>query len=205
MNKTRQRWHKIWLILLIAPVILLVGFSPGAQAQEKSVDANGPVVSLDYKEANLSTVLRAISYAYDLNLVVTKDVKGTVTVSLKNVPIDEALEAILSVNGYAFTRKGNIVYITQGPGLEGIDIATQPLRLRYLSAGEAQRLLNKVLTSRGSMEVNEATNSLVVTDYPGTIEKLRKLLDEIDTPPMQVLIEAKIIDVEAKAFENFGT
>ncbi len=174
----------------------------GGYAQETD---SAESVALDYKDASLSSVLRALSYSYDLNLVVTKDIKGKVTVSLKNVTIDEALEAILIVNGYAFTRRGNLIYITPGPGVEGIDLTTEPIRLSYLTADEAKRLLSKVISSKGDIQINEATNSLVVTDFPANIRKIEDLLEEIDVPPIQVLIEAKIIDIQSKAYENFGT
>ena len=203
MKISKQKFKLFVLAVLIFFSGMTIGFLGEVSAEGISADAT--MVTLDYKDANLATVLRALSYSYNLNLVVAKDVKGTVTVSLRDVSIDEALEAILSVNGYTFTRRGNIVYITPGPGLEGIDVVTQSVQLRYLAAGEAQRLLSKVISSRGSIEVNEATNSLVVNDFPANVEKLKKLLTEIDIPPTQVLIEAKIIDIEAKAFENFGT
>ncbi len=162
-------------------------------------------VTLDYKDADLSSVLRALSYSYDLNLVVAKDIKGKVTVTLKDVTVDEALEAILSVNGYAVTKRGNLIYITPGPGVEGMDLITVPIRLSYLTAAEAQRLLGKVISSQGDIQINEATTSLVVTDFPANIEKIKDVLGEIDIPPVQVLIEAKIVDIQSKAYENFGT
>ena len=201
-------------------VIFCFSFIPDfAQAQEEAIDsvpaevnrepvpikAGEQLVTLDYKDASLSAVLRALSYSYGLNLVASKDIQGKVTVSLTDVTVDEALEAILSVNGYAFTRKGNLIYITPGPGVEGIDKITAPIHLSYLTASEAQKLLSKVISSTGDIQVNESTNSLVVTDFPANIEKMKKVLVEIDIQPIQVLIEAKIVDIQAKALENFGT
>ncbi len=179
------------LILIVAPIALC------ADDQQ--------LVSLDYKEANLSSVLRALSYSYDLNLVATRDVTGTVTVNLRDVTVDEALQAILSVNGYAFTRKGNLIYITPGPGTEGIDLATESIRLSYLTAAEAQRLLGRVISGKGDIQINEATNSLVITDFPASIQKVKEVLVSIDVAPAQVLIESKIVDIQDKAYENFGT
>ncbi len=189
MGKQRAKYFLCLLILLI-PLCTL--------AQEE-------LVTLDYKDANLSTVLRALSYSYGLNLVATKDIQGKVTVNLTDVTVDEALEAILSVNGYAFTRKGNLIYITPGPGVEGLDKLTVSIHLSYLTASEAQKLLAKVISSTGDIQVNESTNSLVVTDFLANIEKIKKILQEIDIQPIQVLIEAKIVDIQTKALENFGT
>ncbi|MBL7085237.1 MAG: secretin and TonB N-terminal domain-containing protein [Candidatus Omnitrophica bacterium] len=162
------------------------------------------LVTLDYKDAELSSVLRALSYSYNLNLVATKDIKGKVTVVLRDVTVDEALNAVLNVNGYTFTRKGNLIYITPGPGLEGIDVVTVTIALNYLTASEASELLQKVISSKGDIRINEATNSLVITDFPASIEKVKLVLKDIDIPPIQVLIEAKLVDITEKDYQNFG-
>jgi len=66
-------------------------------------------------------------------------------------------------------------------------------------------LLTKLVSLKGDIQINEATNSLVVTDFPVNIKKIEDLLKNIDLPPIQVLIEARIIDIHIKAYENFGT
>jgi len=162
------------------------------------------LVNLDYKNADLAAVLRSLAYSYDLNLVVGKDIKGEVTMTLKDVTLDEALEAILSVNGYGYVRKGKIIYVTPGPGLEGMDVATVAIQLNYLSAAEAARLLGKVISSKGDIQINEATNGLVVTDFPANIANVQGVLKEIDIPPLQVLIEAKIVDISSDDLQNLG-
>lgn len=162
------------------------------------------LVTLDYKDAELSSVLRALSYSYNLNLVATKDIKGKVTVALRDVTVDEALNAVLKVNGYTFTRDGNLIYITPGPGLEGIGVVTVTIPLKYLTAAEASELLQKVISSKGDIRINEATNSLVVTDFPSSIDKLKAVLGDTDIAPIQVLIEAKLVDITEKDYQNFG-
>jgi type II secretory pathway component GspD/PulD (secretin) len=162
------------------------------------------LVTLDYKDAELSSVLRALSYSYNLNLVATKDIKGKVTVTLRDVTVDEALNAVLRVNGYTFTRDGNLIYITPGPGLEGIDVVTVTLPLKYLTASEASGLLQKAISSKGDIRINEATNSLVITDFPASVAKVKAVLKDIDIPPIQVLIEAKLVDITEKDYQNFG-
>ncbi len=171
---------------------------------KEDVGAQETSISIDYKDAELSSVLRSLSYSYGLNLVATKDLKGKVSVALRNVSIEEALGAILSVNGYTFTRKGNLIYITSGPGLEGIDLTTVTLPLKYLAASEASSLLQKSVSSKGDIRTNEATNSLLVTDLPSGIEKIKEVLAKIDTPPVQVLIEAKLVDITEKDYKNLG-
>ncbi|MCA9398373.1 MAG: secretin and TonB N-terminal domain-containing protein [Candidatus Omnitrophica bacterium] len=163
------------------------------------------LISIDYKNASLTSVLKALAYSNDLNLVVTKDIEGVVSANLSDVTVDEALQAILSVNGYTFTREGTLIYVFPGSGMEGFGQETITMRLSYLTAKEAKQLLTKVISPNGDIQVNEATNSIVVTDYERNIDKVRLVLQDVDIPPIQVLIEAKILDIQAKAFENFGT
>ncbi len=162
------------------------------------------LLTIDYENANLTSVLKALAYSNDLNLVVTKDIEGVVSAHLTDVTIDEALHAILSVNGYTFIREGKLIYIISGSGMEGFGQQTITMRLSYLTAAEAKQLLSKVISPKGDIQINEATNSIVVTDYQGDIEKVRHVLKDIDIQPLQVLIEAKILDIQSKAFENLG-
>lgn len=203
----RWRLQFVGVALLVQATAAWGAVTNGEGLREAQAEPTAEVerVSLDYKDASLSSVLRSLAKTYDLNLVVTKDLTGTVNISLHEVTLDEALEAILIVNGYTFTRKANLIYITAGPGLEGVGIVTKSILMHFLLAGEAERLLNSSLSSKGHIEVNEATNSLVITDYPSKIAQIRTLLKEIDIAPIQVLIEAKILDVQSKALENFGT
>ncbi|MCD4779236.1 MAG: hypothetical protein K8S27_01625 [Candidatus Omnitrophica bacterium] len=162
-------------------------------------------VSFDYQDATLLSVLRTLGYSYDLNLVITSKISGNITITLKDVPLHEALKAILEVNGYMYLIKGNLVYITQGPGVEGLDQETISISLKYLSSDEAERLLTKVISSRGDIQINQMTNSLVITDYSANLQKVKDVLTVIDLPPVQVLIEAKIMDIQSKYYENLGT
>lgn len=190
-------FKRIFIIIFLLSAFLPVdGFSQSSQSDN--------LVSLDYKNADLANILRSLAYSHDLNLVATKDLKGTVTISLKNVSIDEALEAILGVSGYAFTRKGNIIYVTVGPGLEGMDLKIEAISLNFLAADEASAILENLLSAKGEIKVNEATNSILVTDYPAFVDRIKKTLTEIDVPPIQVLIEARLIDITEKDFMNFG-
>jgi len=160
-------------------------------------------ITLDYKDADIATVLRSLSYTYGLNLVTSTEVKGKVTISLKDVALGEALEAILSANGYNYSIKGDIIYITPGTE-EGAQLISEPISLKYLKAGDAQNLIRKVLSPKGDIKVDDVFNLLVVTDYPANVEKLKELLKSVDRAPQQVLIEAKIVDITSKDLQNLG-
>jgi len=178
-------------------------FFANAQGQAISTQhTNIAKISIDYNEANLVSVLQALAYSFNLNLVLTKDVKGKVSAHLQNITIDEALNAILRVNGYRFVRKGDIIYVVRANDMETM---VEPFHLSFLIASEAKQLLSKTISKQGDIQINAATNSLVVVDVPENIEKIKQVLAQIDVAPIQVLIEAKIVDIESKDFENLGT
>jgi type IV pilus secretin PilQ/predicted competence protein len=205
MNKD---WEKALFIrlpkcLFIALFILIscAGSEP-LLAQNAPAPAQPPKdVNLDYADASLTSVLKALAYSYDLNLVITKDITGKVSAQLKNITLDEALDAILSVNGYTYTRKDNIIYIVPGSQQEQ---TIESIALSYLSAKEAKQLLSKAISERGDIQVNEATNSLIIMDDVRRMEKIRALIAEIDVAPIQVLIEARVVDISATEIEKIG-
>lgn len=177
-----------------------------ASAQTTPVEVtneSNPIISLDYKDADVNSVLRSLAWSYGLNLVTSTDVKGKVTINLRNVTLDDALDAILTANGYFHTRRGNIIYISSGAA-EGMDLSSEPVFLKYLKAAEAQNLLRKVISPKGDIKVDEVSNMLIITDYAAKIEKVKKLIQSIDIPPQQVLIEVKIVDITSQDLRNLG-
>jgi len=208
----RSRHHAPLAGALVVAHLLLV--TPAIAAEDAPVQTAqaGPAaepepkpdrVTLDYRDADLSNVLRSLSYSYNLNLVTSSDVKGKVTVNLTDVTIDEALEAILTANGLTYSRRGNIVYINPGAP-EAATMVSEPVRLKYLKASEAQNLIRKTLSSKGDVKVDEVSNTLVLTDFPATLERVRELMAKLDEAPRQVLVEAKIVDMTSKDFHNLG-
>ncbi|MBL7071332.1 MAG: secretin and TonB N-terminal domain-containing protein [Candidatus Omnitrophica bacterium] len=160
-------------------------------------------ISLDYKDADLLTVLRSLSWTYKLNIVTSPDIKGKVSISLKDVTVKEALEAIITVNGLAYSMRKNIIYISQGDA-EALELVSEVIFLKYMKAADAQNILRKAVSAKGDIKIDEVANSLIITDFPSNIRKVEILLEKVDIPPRQVLIEAKIVDITSSALEAIG-
>lgn len=171
----------------------------GTQEEKES----NPIISLDYKDADINSILRSLAWTYGLNLVTSSDVKGNITISLKDVTLNEGLEAILATGGYIHVKRGSVIYISSG-SMEGIDLNSEPVFLKYIKAAEAQNLLRKVISPKGDIKVDEVSNMLLITDYPANIEKFKNLVKSIDIAPQQVLIEVKILDITSKDLRNLG-
>ena len=160
-------------------------------------------IALDYKGADLATVLRSMAWTYDLNIVTSPDIKGRVTISLKDVTVRDALEAILTINGLAYSERAGIIYIAPGDP-KTVEMQTEVLFLKYISASEAQNILRKIISPKGDMKISELSNSLILTDFPGNVKKALSLLEKVDVPPLQVLIEAKIVDITSTDLAAIG-
>jgi type IV pilus secretin PilQ/predicted competence protein len=160
------------------------------------------LISFDYTEADLNTVLKSIAYSYNLNLVISKNISGKVSARLKNVTLDDALNALLTLNNYTFYRVQNLLYIISQDERE---LSNKSFQLNYLFAKDCKDFVNKVLSKKGDIQVNQSTNSLVVMDYPENLVKVEELIKVVDQPPLQVLIEAKIVDIKSSDVEKIGT
>lgn len=191
-------------IFILFICYMLLFFSSGISFLLAEENVMKELVSLDYKDAELVSVLRSIAASYDLNIVPAKEIKGKINVSLKDIPLEEALEAILLSGGYTYTQKGKIIYITSFPDAENMNFVSNFFHLKYLSAPEAKSLLEKTISSKGDIRTNDSTNSIVVTDHPLQMQKIKELLEKVDIPPIQVLIESKIVDITSSDLETLG-
>ncbi len=197
-------------LLLVTQSFPMTAFADDEKAVEQKTgeqkeEATPPPdkVSLDYRDVDLSNVLRALSYTYHLNLVTSNDVKGKVTINLKDVTVDEALDAILTGNGLSYTKRGSVFYINSSSA-DAVSMVSQPVPLKYLKAVDAQNLVRKSLSPKGDIKVDEVSNVLVITDFQANIDRVKLLLEAIDMAPQQVLIEAKIVDITSKDLRNMG-
>lgn len=182
-----------------SPVAAVMPAEPDVSFEDK-MDMK---ISIDYKDADILNVLRSLSWTYKLNVVTNPDIKGKVTLSLKDITVTEALDAIITICGLTYNVKKNIIYISPGD-TEAVELVSEVIFLKYTKAVDAQNLLRKVLSAKGDIKTDEVANSLIITDFPSNIRKVKNLLEKVDIPPRQVLIEAKIIDMTSSDLEALG-
>jgi type IV pilus assembly protein PilQ len=187
--------------------------APVLQQQPGAADAQrrftGHPISLDFQGADLRAVLRGFSEISGLNMVIDPDVQGTVDIILNEVPWDQALDVILRGNGLDYTVDGTIVRIAridtlrkeqdarQALAKSAADAGTLEIRtftLSYARASAAAPLVKRAaLSARGDVQIDDRTNTLIITDLPAKLDTVNALLATIDRPERQVEIEARII------------
>ncbi|MFH0839949.1 MAG: secretin N-terminal domain-containing protein [Candidatus Omnitrophota bacterium] len=163
-------------------------------------------ITVDFKEADIRTVLRILSEKSGVNIVASKDVEGTITIRLNNVYWEKALDIICKNYSCAFERDGNIIRVTTVENLKQEELTTEVFSLNYANAEDVAGAVAEMLSLRGKDKVrfDERTNVLIVTDIPTNLYKIRQVVDKLDKRTPQVLIEAKIIETTLIDTENLG-
>jgi type IV pilus assembly protein PilQ len=190
------------VLVFFAVVILALGL-PGIS---RSQDPAKPVLieSLEFREVDIKDILRQLAKQYNLNIVFSESVKGLVTVQLNNLSIDQALDSVITVNGFAYTKKESVYKVTTMEEAEREGKQTKLFKLNNAEAGKLKDTLSKVLTSSGSIEADSRSNSIVVTDSLSVLNKIEGMIPALDEMTPQVLIEAKLIETSLTNSEKLG-
>ena len=176
-------------------------------------------ISLEMRGADFKTLLRAFSEFSGQNIIAGREVKGKVSVNLSEVPWREALMAVCSAHGYGVKEEYGVLRVGPRGTLlqeemelltadkkraEYRTLETRVVKLSYAVASELISPLSKMLGERGKMDVDERTNSLLITDLPESLEQIVELAKGLDHLMPQVEIMAKIIDVDYYASRDLG-
>lgn len=179
----------------------------------------GRRISLDLKDADIQNVLRLLADVSKLNIVAADDVKGSVTIKLRNVPWDQALAIILRSKQLDQTRNGNIIRVAPIEVLRKEEelrlerakarIELEPLTVRlipvsYAVANEIQPQVQALLTDRGKVNIDKRTNVLIVEDIAEVLLKVERLVRNLDTQTPQVLIESRIVEARSNFSRELG-
>jgi type IV pilus assembly protein PilQ len=179
----------------------------------------GRRIDLDLKDADIHNVLRLISDVGRVNIVTADNVDGTVTIRMRNVPWDLALDTVLQAKGLGLVRRGNIIRVAQQEDLEKerelaiakrkselelAPIETRLIPVSYAGADDLQTRAADLLSPRGSLAVDERTNVLIARDVAGNLNQVEELIRALDTQTPQVLIEARIVEATSRFTRDVG-
>ena len=184
----------------------------------------GEPIDLKVNNADVTDVIRTFAQISGLNIIVQPGVTGTVTAELENVPWDQALEQVLKINNLDYELDGNVMRIAPTAVLRqeaqerqqlvaakalAIPLRTVYQRLSYAEADEVARLLRAgaaggILTQRGSVVVDRRTNAVIIKELPSNMDAVLSVIDLLDKPEPQVMIEARIIESTKRFSRDLG-
>ena len=186
-------------------------------------DYKGEKLSLNFQNVDVRSVLQVIADFTDFNIITSDSVQGNLTLRLKDVPWDQALDIILQSKGLDMRKNGNVIWIAPGDELAAREklqleakaqindlepLQTESFQINYHKAKEIFDFLKAkdqtMLSKRGSVVVDERSNKVFVTDVGSRLQALRRLVQEIDVAPRQVLIEARIVEASKTFARDLG-
>ncbi len=195
---------------------------------------SGRRISLDFQDVEVRTILQILAKESGTNIVASDSVNGKMTLTLKDVPWDQALDLVMQARNLDMRRQGNIINVAPRDELLAKDKATlqaqkeieelgplysQTFQLKYKNVEEFRKILriddggsgsgsgnnrNTLLSSRGSALIDPATNTLIITDNHAVIQKFQKLIDELDVATRQVMVEARIVEANDGFSRDIG-
>lgn len=179
-----------------------------AQTPEAALGKPGEPVSMSFRDASLHEVFDLLSRRERVNILLGKGVTGTVSVSLYNVDVKRAIHTIAEAAGYAVeVRNGDYLILDRKEsGLDTANGNTQirSLKVQYSNPKQVAEILTKHLSRYGKITPLIERNQLVVEDLPDFLDRMERLLGEIDIEPKQIMIEAKILEISLDRSETFG-
>lgn len=197
-----------------------------AQRRKNEFTYVGDRISLNFQDIEVRAVLQLIADFTELNLVASDTVSGRITLRLQNVPWDQALELVLKTKGLDKRQVGNVLMVAPAAEIaererqqieankqisELAPLQSEFVRIRYAKAADVVKLFKagtedggSLISPRGSVVVDGRTNSLIITDTAPKLAAIRELIELVDIPVRQVMIEARIVIAQTDAGRNLG-
>ncbi len=183
----------------------------------------GEKLSLNFQNVEVRAVLQVIADFTGLNIITSDTVTGNLTLRLKDVPWDQALDIILQSKGLSMRKNGNVVWVAPSDELatkEKLELEskqqiqdleplhTETFHLRFQRAENFVKILTdekqRILSKRGSAVIDARTNTLFIQDTPTKMDEIRHLIAQVDIPVRQVLIESRIVEASDTFSKNLG-
>jgi type II secretory pathway component GspD/PulD (secretin) len=177
--------------------------SPGAPATKA---AGQSTLSVDFPDEEIRDILRDVAELFDLNIVIPQTLQGKASVKLHDVTWHQIFAVVLTPVGYTFVEDGNIVKIVSNESLTQEPVSTEIFVINYAKAADIQPTLTSLVdaASGGKIVVDARTNSLVITERPSRMKRIRPVIDELDRPTDQVMIESKFVEITNNDIRNIG-
>jgi type IV pilus assembly protein PilQ len=197
--------------------VYTVEFRPLTAAEQEKMQAQkrvyaGERLSLNFQDIEVRSVLQLLADFTGKNMVVSDTVTGRITLRLKNVPWDQALDIILKTKGLSMRENDNVILVAPTEEIaareklelesskqveELIPLRSDLIRMNFARADDIATILkateNKLLSERGNVTVDQRTNTLLVQDTPAKLEEIRELVQKLDIPMRQVMIESRVV------------
>jgi type IV pilus assembly protein PilQ len=217
MKRFTTKFMGLWFLMTLV-FVLATGVAEAVAAGSAEDDANKKevltplqqqmqkTISITFRETPIDDVIRAIAEKANVDIIKSPQVTGTVTATLTDVPLGEALDNILASHGYGYVADKNVIRIAPLSELAQKEelLVSKIYRITYADVKDVEKTLEKFISKRGSLSSSPSTSNIIVTDTESKIKAIDTFIAHIDRITPQVLVEARIYDITAKDKLDLG-
>ena len=180
--------------------------APAADPSARSRDASRDTLSVDFPDEDIRTILRNVADLFELNIVMPEALRGKTTVKLRDVTWRQIFENVLQPVGYTYKEEGNIIKILSNEALAQEPVSTEVFVINDARAADIMATVTSLVDAAagGKIVVDARSNSLVVTERPSRMNRIRAIIQQLDRATDQVMIETKFIEVTDSDVKNLG-
>jgi type II secretory pathway component GspD/PulD (secretin) len=180
--------------------------APVTDPSARSRDAGRDTLSVDFPDEDIRTILRNVADLFELNIVMPEALRGKTTVKLRDVTWRQIFENILQPVGYTYKEEGNIIKILSNETLAQEPVSTEVFVINDARAADIMATVTSLVDAAagGKIVVDARSNSLVVTERPSRMNRIRAIIQQLDRATDQVMIETKFIEVTDSDVKNLG-
>jgi len=189
------------------PAVVIKDSEPHASVATKTRDAAGrDTLSVDFPDEDIRTIVRNVADLFELNLVMPETLQGKTSIKLRDVTWRQIFQNVLAPVGYTYIEDGNIIKIISNESLTQEPTSTEVFILNYAKASDVLPTLSALVdgAAGGKIVVDARSNSLVITERPSRMNRIRPILEQLDRATDQVMIETKFIEVTDGDVRNLG-
>lgn len=182
------------------------GISTGAPLGNDLALGEADTISVDFPNEEIRTVLRNVADLYMLNIVIPEDLQGTTSIKLRDVSWRQIFKVVLDPIGFSHVEEGNIIKITSNETLNFEPPITEIFMLNYAEAGEISGTISSMVDTEkgGQVQIDARTNGLIVTERQSRMGSIREVINRLDKPTMQVMIETRFVEVTNQDVTKIG-
>lgn len=209
----KSRRLRILMILALVTTICVAAVAENIEEESQSKEVLTPLeqrmlkkISIDFRNTPIEDVIRVMAEQANVDIIKSPDVAGSVTATLTDVPLEEALNSILAAHEYGYVLTKNMIRIAPMAQIteRAERLVNRIYRINYADVTGVEEALKKFISQRGSLSSNKGTSNIIVTDTETKIKAIDTFIEEIDRITPQILVEVRVYDITSQEKLDLG-
>lgn len=179
---------------------------PGAGDAASTVSMDAETISVDFPEEDVRDIIRSVADLYELNVVIPESLAGSVSLKLRNVTWQQVFDVVLEPLNFTYLTEGNIIKIKSRDELAVEPVDTRVFIVDFATASEISSSISPLIdeAAGGKVQVDVRSNALVITERPSRMNDIQEIIETLDRPTEQVMIESKFVEINKRDTAKLG-